>query len=136
MSAVSCRAALEFALNAISPALSSAWENDAFTPVTGTPFQRVNLLLARPINEEDGARHIEHGFMQVTLCYPQNAGPSAAATRAELIRDTFYRGAGFTSGSVTVRIDATPEIMPGYIDAAIARYCVPVRVRFFAPIEG
>lgn len=135
MSAVSIRAALETALAAMSPTLEAAWENDAFTPTgPSTPYQRVHLLLAQPINAETSARHIEQGFMQITLCYPLNSGPGAAAGRAEAIRDTFYRGAGFTSGSVTVRIDATPQIMSAYVEDN--RYCVPVRVRFFAPVES
>jgi hypothetical protein len=132
MSAVSIRAALETALNSMSPALATAWENIAYTPTPGTAYQRVNLLMARPENAETGPRYLERGFMQVTLSYPLNTGPAAAATRAELIRSTFYRTATFTSGGVTVSIDQTPEVAPAMIEGD--RYEVPVRVYFFAPI--
>lgn len=134
MSVVAIRAALETALAAMSPAVSTAYENKAFTPVLGTPYQRVAIMFARPVNIENTASHMEQGFMQVTLAYPENSGPGAAATRAELIRTAFYRGRCIVSGSVTVVLDATPEVMPGFVDGD--RYCVPVRVRFFANIQG
>lgn len=135
MSVVAIRAALETALAAMSPALSTAYENKAHTPVTGTPYQRVAIMFARPDNEELSAAHVAQGFMQVTLFYPENAGPSAASTRAELIRTTFYRGRSMTPVSgVAVTVFTTPEIMPGYVDGD--RYCIPVRVRFRAPVAA
>lgn len=42
------RKALEKRLGALAPALSTAYENSSFTPVNGTPYQRVNLLPATP----------------------------------------------------------------------------------------
>lgn len=130
MSALAIRAALETALAAMSPALATAWENTPYTPVNGTPYQRVNLLLADPSQPEIGRMTQERGFMQVSLAYPLNAGPSAAATRAELIRDTFYRGRSFTASGITVTIEKTPEISPAMIEPD--RYVLPIRIRFFA----
>ncbi|MDO8800049.1 phage tail terminator-like protein [Phenylobacterium sp.] len=133
MSVVAIRAALETALAAISPALATAAENVAYTPTPGTPYQRAAVLFARPDNQELSAAHVAQGFMQTTLCYPTNAGPGAASTRAELIRTTFYRGRSLTPVSgVTVTVFTTPEIMPGYVDGD--RYCIPVRVYFRAPV--
>ncbi len=137
MSVVAIRSALETALSAISPSLATTFENKAYTPVTGTPFQKAAVLFARPNNDEVSRAHLAQGFMQVTLCYPTNAGPGAASARAELIRTTFYRGRSLTPVSgVTTNISDTPEIMPGFDDPGIARYCVPVRVRFFAQVIG
>jgi hypothetical protein len=134
MSAVLVRAALEVALAAMTPALSTAYENAPFTPVVDTPYQRVTLLLAPPANNEIGrdGLYMEQGFMQVDLAYPLNAGPKPATARAELIRTTFYRGASFTASGVTVNIERTPEIMPARVEED--RYVVPVRVRFYAHI--
>jgi hypothetical protein len=133
MSAVLVRAALEVALAAMSPALATAWENAPYTPVAGTPYQRVTLLLAEPANLEMGsARYTEQGYLQISLAYPLNAGAGAATARAELIRSTFYRGASFTSGGVTVNIEKTPEIAPGRVEED--RYVIPVKVRFFAHV--
>jgi hypothetical protein len=134
MSVVSIRAALETALAAMSPSLSTSWENQAFTPpAASTAYQIVNILLAEPDNETYGSRHREIGYMQVRLMYPQQLGSAAAAARADLIRTTFYRGASFTSGSVSVIIMRTPEIVPGFIEDG--RYQAVVKVRFFANIN-
>ena len=124
MSIVSIRAALETALNSITPSIPCAWQNVPFTPVTGTPYQRATLLLAEPDNREFGASFQEQGFLQVDLCYPQSVGSNAVEARAELLRTTFKRGT--TIGSLC--IDATPEIKPAYNDGD--RYVVPVRIRF------
>lgn len=136
MSALKVRNALETALNGMSPALATAWENHAYTPVAGTPYQRVTVLLAEPVNAEIGRSglYMEQGFMQVDLAYPLNAGANAATTRAELIRTTFYRGASFTASGVTVTVERTPEIMPGRVDED--RFVVPVRIRFYAHVGG
>lgn len=134
MSLIAIRAALETALNGMSPALDTAYENAAYTPTPGTPYQAVSLLLAQPIDNEVGRPHVEHGFLQVTLRYPLNAGPADAAARANLIRSTFYRGASFTSGGVTVTVNLTPEILPANTESD--RYVVPVRIPFQAPIAA
>jgi hypothetical protein len=135
MSAVKVRQALEVALAAMSPSLATAWENSAYAPVAGTPFQRVTVLLAEPANPVIGPDfHTEQGFMQVDLNYPLNAGPAAAEARAELIRSTFNRGASFTASGVTTTIERTPEIMPGRVEED--RFVKPVRIRFYAHIGG
>ena len=133
MSTVAIRAALETALAAISPTLSTAWENVDFTPpVTSTAYQRASLMFAQPDNTSYGAGYRELGIMQIDLNYPQQSGPSAAYTRAELLRATFSRGTTFTSGGVSVVVDRTPEIMAGRNEGG--RYVLPVRVRFFAQL--
>lgn len=130
MTLLAVRAALETALGAMSPSIDTAWENTPYTPVQGTPYQRVYLLAAEPDNPEIGTMVTERGFMQVTLCYPLGEGPGAATTRAELIRSTFKRGDAFTASGITTQIERTPEIAPAMIEED--RYVLPVRVRFFA----
>jgi hypothetical protein len=134
MSALLVRAALEVALAAMTPSLATAWENTPYTPVAGTPYQQVTLLLAEPDNSQIGPSYTEQGYLQVSLAYPLNDGPAAAATRAELIRSTFYRGASFAASGVTVNIERTPEISPGRVDQD--RYVIPVKIRFYAHIAG
>lgn len=132
MSMVSIRAALEVRLAAMVPALATAWENDPYVPVNGTPYQRVYLLPAEPENEEFGRLKRDVGLMQITLAYPLSAGPAAAAARAELIRQQFYRGLSLSSGGVTVTIQRTPEIGPAFLEPD--RYTVPVRIRWFSSL--
>lgn len=130
MSLVAVRAALETALAAISPALATQYENVPYSPVEGTPYQRVYLMAAEPDNPEVGRLTTERGYLQVTLAYPLNDGPGAANARAELIRSTFYRGRTFTASGVSTIVEKTPEVAPARIEDD--RYVVPVRIRFFA----
>ena len=85
---VNVRAALETALNGMSPALATAWENTAFNPTAGTAYQHVNFLFAKPFNAEFGDRHQEMGYMQVKLMYPIQIGTSTVAARARSISKT------------------------------------------------
>lgn len=130
MSLVAVRAALETALSSMSPSMDYAWENTSYFPINGTPYARVYLLAAEPDNPEIGGMATERGFLQISLCYPLDTGPSAAMARAELIRSTFPRGAAFSASGITTQIERTPEIAPAMIEED--RYVLPVRVRFFA----
>ena len=44
MSLVAVRAALQTKINAMTPAISYAWENVAFTPVAGVPYAQVFVM--------------------------------------------------------------------------------------------
>jgi hypothetical protein len=133
MSIVNIRAALETRLNAMTPLLATAWEGVPFTPVTGTPFQQINILYNETENPTLGdAMYRVRGFMQVLLCYPPGTGPKAASARAELVRNQFQRGLGLSSGGTDVLIDRTPTIAPAIIDGD--RYRLPVTVYFSADI--
>lgn len=129
MSTVSIRAALESALNAMTPSLSTAFENAPFTPpAPTTPYQRAWVIFAEPDNMEQHASHMELGFMQVDLMYPENTGSGAAMARAELLRTTFKRGNTFSSGAVNVLITHTPEIARG--EPEEGRYPIRVKIKF------
>ena len=128
MSLAAIRADIETQINAITPALATAWQNVQFTPVNGVPYQRVTLLLAEPDNQELTASFNEVGFFQIDLCYPQLTGSAAAEARAELLRNTFKRGQSF--GVSDILITHTPEVKPAYQESD--RYIITVRVRFNA----
>jgi len=134
MSIVSVRAALETKLNNMTPALATEWEDIPFTPVTGVPYQQTWLLPATPDNPTMGDDfYREQGIFQITLMYPLQTGTAASAARAQLIRTAFKRGTSMVSGSVTVRIDRTPEVSPGRVDGD--RWSIPVKIRYFAGIN-
>lgn len=131
MSIFKVRAALESAIAALTPKVATAWENSSFVPQSGVPYQRINLLPAQPENPTFGdGFYRELGIMQITLSYPSQGGPCATASRAEVIRAAFPRGATFTKDDVTVEVMRTPEIGAALYDAD--RYEVPVRIRYFA----
>ena len=134
MSLDKVRAALETALEAQDSSFATAWENTAFTkPANDVPYQKVNLLPAMPDNSTQGNKHYQEvGLMQVTLCYPQNAGPGDAQTRAVALRNYFKRGSTFTSGGVKTIVTRTPAIGPALIDDD--RYCIPVSISYQADI--
>ena len=133
MALVEIRTALETKLNALTPTLATAWESVPFTPVVGTAYQQVNLMIADTINPSLGGNHYRlKGFMQVLLCYPPNAGAKTASTRADLLVNHFKRGTSLTSGGITVIIDKTPSIAPALIDGVL--YKIPVSIYFSADI--
>lgn len=117
MSVVLIRAALETALAAMTPALSTAYENTPFTPIAGTPYQRVWFLdfLTQTL-ELGGHMHRVRSYFQIDLMYPLQIGTAASAARGELISATFKAGATFSSGGILVLIPTTPVIGGGYVE--------------------
>lgn len=126
------RQVLETRLATLLPALPTAWENTDLSPTVSAPYQAVTLLPAQPSNPVYGPGYVEQGLLQVTLCYPINAGSGAAAARAESIRALFPRGLALPKGGVTTQVSDTPEIMQGAIVENV--YQLPVRVRWFATV--
>lgn len=127
MSDTTIRKAFEKRLALMSPALSTAFENVAFTPVTGTPFQRVNLLPGQPENPTIGNPYYrEVGLFQITLCYPQNTGPALAEARAEAIIQHFKRSTSMTEDGQTVLVIRTPTKSPAYKEND--RYCIAISI--------
>lgn len=133
MSIQKIRAALETRLGTLTPALSTAYENTAFTPVANTPYQRVTLLPATPDNEVLGCDYYrEIGIFQVSLYYPVNGGPAAAQARAQLLRTHFKRSTTLTNGGVNTVIAATPAVATAFIEGD--RYVIPISIRYRAEI--
>ncbi|WP_434033718.1 phage tail terminator-like protein [Cupriavidus sp. a3] len=130
MSNVAVRKALETRLNAMAPALATAWQNVQFTPAAGVPYQRADLLLGAPENPAYGDYYREVGVLQVSLMYPSGAGPGAAEARAAAIRDWFKRGTTLVADGIEVVVQRTPTIAAGYADGD--RWRVPVSIPFFA----
>lgn len=134
MSQIKIRAALETALAAMSPSLTTAYENVPFTPpASSSPYQRAFVMFAEPDDPEAGhSMHIERGIFQVNLLYPLQAGDSTARARAEAIKTTFRRGATFTKDSINTVVEKTPEAGQGTPDGD--RWMIPVKIRFSAQI--
>lgn len=113
----------------------TAWENAPFTPVTGTPYQKATMLYAAPDNLTMGCNYRrEQGILQIDLCYPLNAGNSAAQSQADIIRERFKRGTTLSHGGVNVLIPRTPsKATIGRVDD---RYVVSVSINYSAEIFG
>lgn len=136
MALINIRIALEQALGTITPAVSTAWENAAFAPAIGVPYQAVFLLQGTPQNPTLGDGFYRAvGIFQVNLMYPIQFGTLAAITQAEKIQTLFKRGASFANGGITVKVMTTPTIGAGSVDDG-GRFMVPVKISYFADIFG
>lgn len=134
MSQILIRKALEKRLATIASPLAQASENTSYTPVTGTPYQRINLLPATPDNAMRGtASHWQRGIFQVMLCYPLNDGVRNVETRAELIQALFKRGTTMVESGLRVLVIKTPAI-GGPVPDVPDRYCVPVSITYESQI--
>lgn len=133
MSQVKIRAALQKALDTLTPTLATAKENQDFTPVTGTPYQALHLMPAMPDNAVMGAgMFIEAGILQVSLMYPLGQGTGPSQLRAELVRSLFKRGRTFVEAGVRVHCTKTPKVGPGFKDGD--RWHLPISVHWHAYI--
>lgn len=134
MSLFKIRAALETALNNMSPALATAWENTPFNPVSGVPYQQVFIDPAEPYHQEFGQLYEQSGIFQINLRYPLQNGIAEAQTRGELVQGIFKRGLSFSSDGVTVTIQKTPAIGRGAV--VDNRWFLPIRIYFYAHLGG
>ena len=131
MSDLLIQAALEARLATLSPAISTAYENGTFKPVSGVAYQRVNFLPNTPDDPTMGRKLTQfRGLFQVTVCYPLGTGRGAAQTQAQAVRDHFAPNQTLTYSTVNVQITETSRIAGGFVDGD--RYCVPVTVPWYA----
>ncbi|MBK7822932.1 MAG: hypothetical protein IPJ61_18280 [Tessaracoccus sp.] len=127
MSIATIRAALESRLNGMASPLPSAWENVSYTPITGVPWQRVNLLVNDPVDYAVSSDVVEQrGILQVTLYFPAGAGSAAAAARAQAIADRFAPVQTLISGATKVEILRTAHIAGGQV--VDEWWCVPISI--------
>ena len=105
------RMALENKLNTITPLIATHWENTSYVPISGTPYQSVNMIYG---NTEDMAitndLRKDQGIMQVTLLYPTLNGTKSVEDRAKLISSTFSNALKLYDDDDEVRISKTPDI--------------------------
>lgn len=126
--------ALETQLATVTPNLATAYENVAYVPTAGIPYQQAFLLPATPGNIEIGPGYTEQGIFQISLYFPKDAGAGPAITQAELIRAAFPYGASIVNAGITVNIVGTPEVAPARPDGD--RFMVPVKIRWRAWVSG
>lgn len=121
------QAALERRLMSLSPQLATAFENLAFEPIAGQPYQRVHLLVNRPVDlglANDGKE--ERGIFQISLFYPLNVGRVEAQIRAAQLQGLFKPPQDLAEQGITVLIRDTPFAGSGVPDGD--RWHVPVSV--------
>lgn len=91
---IEARQIIEKAILAISPKIDTAFENTAYKPTSGKPYQEFYFLPAKPdsILIDDTIAE-QRGIFQITLRYPAGKGVKDALERAELYEKAFKVGA-------------------------------------------
>lgn len=134
MSIQNIRRAFEKAITDLSPELDTFYENaPSGKPTQKKAYQKLQLIPFRPENPTLGDGYYrEVGEFQVFLCYPSREGTDAALTKAQEIRDFFFRGSTFVEGGSEVIIQRTPAIERGM--TIEDRYVVPVIIEYFCSV--
>jgi len=127
------RTALEIAVNGITPALPTAWQNDSFDPVKGVAWQRVTILTGRPENQVMDTSFKENGVLRISLFYPLRIGSALASQRIDLIRSVFPRDTKLVKDNVTVTTVGTPEKASEQVETDW--YSVVIDIRFYSEIS-
>lgn len=133
MSTQVIRSLLEARLDTLAPSIATVKENTAYTPVKGTVYQRVFLLMAQTENPTlgDGFKR-ERGILQVNLYYPEFVGTGDSTARAESIKTLFKRGTTIEQGSVRVQVYGSPYVAQGSNNEGF--YMLPVSIPFKADV--
>ena len=134
MSIEKIRTALEIAVNGITPALPTAWQNDSFDPVKGIAWQRVTILTGRPENQVMDASYKENGILRFSLFYPLREGTALISQRVDLIRTVFPRDTKLVKDNVTVTTVGTPEKTSEQVETDW--YSVVIDIRFYSEISS
>lgn len=126
MSTKAISAIFEKKLKTVLPAMATAYENVAYNPVVGTPYQRARLLINKP-NDLTLGRDVtqRQGFFEVMLLYPVGVGRGDAQDRADKLAEVFEAQL-LRDGAAEVEIYETPEISSGFVDGD--RYVIVVSI--------
>lgn len=134
------RQALETHLSQIANPLPTQWQNVAFTPTNGVPYQMAHIMFAEPddytISRAD--KYLEQGFLQITLKYPTNQGVTVLEDKARELRKHFKRGTILTNDDdllevIDVEIGKTPTIKQLGVEGD--RYLVAVTVYWYCKLK-
>lgn len=118
-------------LNAMSGLPPVAYENQPYTPVTGTLFLRENLLPADidALTVADGDSMQYNGIYQVTVFAPAGEGAATGRAMAESVALHFKRGTAVPGGRVLSVSIAAAQQDGGW-------YQIPVSINYRAHFNG
>ena len=132
MAIIEIKRAAERKLNALTPAVSTAWEGVSFDPPTGI-YQRVQFTIQTPDDPVLGTGfHRERITMQVFVVGAANKGTSEVINRAELIRNHFAKGLVLQEGNVRIHVLTTPQIAGNTVVSE--RIICPVLIQLVAEV--
>lgn len=132
MAIIEIKRAAERKLNALTPAVTTAWEGISFDPPIGL-YQRVQFTIQTPDDPVLGTGfHRERMQMQVFVVGAANKGTSEVINRAELIRNHFAKGLVLQEGNVRIHVLRTPQIAGNTIVSE--RIICPVLIQLVAEV--
>ena len=103
MSQKEIKVAVDKAMGLLSGVIQTEYENVAFAPTAGTPYQQLHFLPA--INssiEITGPGALYRGIYQITLKYPVNKGVNPALDKIESIVKAFPKSRSLIEGTTKV----------------------------------
>ena len=135
MSILSIKKAFEKKLSTLSPGIETAYEGLTYTPKTGTPYQKIQLVSKTPVNNVAASGfYREQGEFQIFLMYPTNKGTGDALKQAEAIRLLFKRGTNLVQDGLTILLFRTPTIAGAQVIGD--RVIVPIIVPYICDVSA
>lgn len=103
MSQKEIKVALDKAVGLLSSDIQTEYENIAFTPTAGIPYQQLHFLPAINASIEiSGEASVHRGIYQITLKYPINKGVNPALDKVESIVKAFPKSRTLIEGNTRV----------------------------------
>ena len=131
MSTLDVVSALSIAINSVTPAIDTEWENIPYTPIVDIPYQSIKFFDFRTDNPEvNGPLYNILSIVQIDLMYPLLKGTGDILARAELYKNLFQQSATFVYNGQTVYTIKTPFITKGGVDGD--RWKVTVKIFYSA----
>ena len=128
MSQKEIKVALDKAIGLLSGDIQTEYENIAFTPTAGIPYQQLHFLPAINASIEiTGPGSIHRGIYQITLKYPVNKGVNPPLDKAESIIKAFPKSRVLVENDTVVICG-----LPGYRKLGVDgdRYIYAVSIEY------
>lgn len=120
-------------LSNVSPVLPTAFEGVSFNPPS-TMYQSCFLKINPPTDPTwPAGYHRENAVFTVFVLDIKGQGTATALARAELIRDTFYKGRTFIEGTTRIHILETAQITGSAVlnDRIVVPILIPLTVEVY-----
>lgn len=133
MEILNTKRAAEKLLLSITPSIPTSLEGVDFTPPNGQMYQRCQFRIDPPTDPVFTAGfHRENIQMQVFISGVKGEGTGDILARAELTRQTFFKGRTLVEGTTKIHILETAQI--GSILPLSDRLVVPVLIQLTAEV--
>lgn len=133
MSITTAQTAVRRRLAALTPSLPTAFEGIPFTAPTGM-YQRLQFVISPPTDPTYGTYfHRENIQVQIFVADQLDVGTAGAFSRAQVLRDWFYKGLTLEESGVRMHVLRTPQIAGASVtsDRIIVPVLIPLIVEVY-----